>query len=118
MVLESFLDSLVGFFNNNIFPLIIILATISLPLYFAVKFLGGKTGFWRSIVAVVAIDVLIVVITARVSTYVGLAVLLATIAIYKFAYELTYKKAFYAWMLKYVFAFLIIYGFRYFGWLR
>jgi hypothetical protein len=88
--------------------LIIIAIIISaLPLYFAVNLLGGDATILNVLITNIIVALTIGIITLFFSLN-GLFILLLVILIYKFMFDLGIIKAFFAWILQYIIAFLLV----------
>jgi|TARA_B100001971_G_C18172245_1_gene527829 hypothetical protein len=78
-----------------------------LPLYFAVKLVGGEA----SLMKVILLSILLSAFSLAALTYLGLyasiASLLATSLVYRVAFKLTTGKAILVWILQYVIAFIL-----------
>jgi len=89
--------------------IIILLAIIvsSLPLYFSVRLFGGDA----SILKVFFTNILVAIISSvllRLFGFGALIILLSTILVYMFMFKLGFFRAFFAWLIQYVVAFLLV----------
>ena len=78
-----------------------------LPLYFAVLFLGGDASILKVFLTNVGIGV-ITAILVNFYGFGGLVVLIFVIFIYSVVFNMGFIKAFFAWLLQYVIAFLLV----------
>jgi len=91
----------------TVIVLIIIYLLSSIPLWLAVKVLGGEGGLLK----VTLINVLSGIIPFILAITIGetaFLVLIVTILVYKFFFHLGILRAFFAWLLQYVFAFILV----------
>src|SRR3989339_1462294 len=90
--------------------LLVIIALIlsALPLYFAVKLVGGEAG----IVKVILIGLLLSLASFGAANFIGnfagIFMLIITLFIYQIAFKISLIKAFIAWIMQYVFVFLAV----------
>lgn len=89
--------------------IIVLIAIIisSLPLYFSVKLFGGDA----SILKVFLTNIIVGIVSAVLMGLFGfgaLIILLVTILIYKAMFDLGFFRAFFAWLIQYVIAFLLV----------
>lgn len=88
--------------------LALIFVISSLPLYFAAKFLGGKT----TIIKVILVNLLVAVITYIIDylfeTWSGLIAFVLMIWIYKDLFRIGWIKAVLVWLLQFVMALLLV----------
>ena len=89
--------------------LIIILAFIisALPLYMAVKLLGGKTSIFKTILVNLAISVVVGIIYLLLP-YASLIAFIAILWIYREMFRLRWFKAFLAWVIQITLTFVLI----------
>lgn len=78
----------------------------TLPLYFAVKILGGKTSFLKTLLIMIIASIVTTLITAffPFGSFIAFIIL---IFIYREAFRLKWIKAFFAWLLQLLFVALI-----------
>jgi len=92
---------------TNILVRIIIISLIfvisSLPLYFAIKALGGKTSFLKAILITIVSGIIVSAIEFRFQVWGGLIAFLILVVIYREAFRLKWWKAFFVWFLQLVF---------------
>ena len=90
------------FFNSIILDILIfILAAI--PLYFAVDFLGGKTSFLNVVLVNLVTGVLYAVLRSWSFFFGGILAFILMLWIYHEVFRLKWLKAFFAWLLQFVF---------------
>lgn len=89
--------------------LIIILIFIisSLPLYFAVKILRGKTSFLKAILITLITGIIVSAIEFTFKIWGGLIAFLILIFIYREAFRLKWWKAIFVWILQLIFIVLL-----------
>jgi hypothetical protein len=88
-----------------IIAIVVLLAFIisALPLYFAVKFLGGKTSLIKTAFVTFISGVIVSGIQYRFKTFGGLIAFFVLIWIYHEVFRLNWSKSFLAWLLQFVF---------------
>lgn len=80
----------------------------ALPLYFAVKVLGGKAGLFGVLFTNLLVAIVSFIINFLFDTWGGLFAFVLMIWIYKEFFELGWLRALLAWLLQFVFAVLIL----------
>ena len=75
----------------------------ALPLYFAVKFLGGKTSLLKTMLVVILGGIVVTAIRSYFKILGGLIAFIVLIWIYREMFRLKWIKAFLAWLLQFVF---------------
>lgn len=97
--------------------LIFVLAFIisALPLYFAVKFLGGKTSILKTIIINLLTGLVIAVVHYFFKTFGDIIAFILVIWIYHEMFRLKWIKAILAWLLQFVFLFLLTLLFIFIG---
>lgn len=88
---------------------ILVLVISALPLYFAVKLVGGEAGIVKIILVSLILSFASVGAARFIGILAGLFMLFATLFIYKIAFKISIFRAFLAWVLQYVFVFLAIF---------
>ncbi len=90
--------------------LIVILALIisALPLYFAVKLVGGEAGIVKIILISLLLSFASFGAARFIGIFAGIFMLIATLLVYKLAFKISFLKAFIAWILQYVFVFIAV----------
>lgn len=90
--------------------LLVIIALIisALPLYFAVKLVGGEAGIVKIILISLLLSFASVGATRFIGIFAGIFMLVATLFIYKLAFKISFLRAFIAWVLQYVFVLIAI----------
>ena len=91
----------------GIIGILIVFIISALPLYFAVKFFGGKTGILKVIITNILVAGVIIMIRFLFDSWSGLLGFIMMIWIYKELFELGLIKALLAWLLQFIFAALI-----------
>ncbi len=94
----------------NVLLSIIVLVLSAIPLYLAVKFVGGQAG----IVKIILLSLLLSLSSAAAYYYIGmfagLFMFIATMFVYKLAFQISLLKAFIAWVLQYVFVVIALFA--------
>jgi len=90
--------------------LLIILALIisALPLYFAVKLVGGEAGIVKIILISLLLSFASFGAARFIGIFAGLFMLIATLVVYKLAFKVSLLKAFIAWILQYLFVLIAV----------
>jgi len=91
----------------GIFVVFISFVLSALPLYFAVKFLGGKTGIIKTIFIMVLSGFIISAIQFRYNLFGGILAFLVLVWIYHEAFRLKWWKAFFVWIVQFMFVLLL-----------
>jgi len=89
-----------------IFTIVLLIILSSLPLYLAVKLLGGKTTIMR----VFLTNIVVAVIISVLASILGLGwvwLLILTVLLYSYIFSMGIIRAFIAWLLQYVFALVL-----------
>ena len=86
----------------SIFLINLVILTISfiisaIPLYFAVKFLKGKTTFLKAMLINILAGIIISIISASIIIFAGLIAYLILVIIYHLAFRLKWWKSFLVW---------------------
>lgn len=92
----------------NTLLVIITLILSALPLYFAVKLVGGHAGIVKIILMSLLLSFASMGATFFIGVFAGLFMLIATLFVYQLAFKISLIKAFMAWVLQYVFVFIAI----------
>lgn len=90
--------------------LLVIIALIisALPLYFAVKLVGGEAGIVKIILISLLLSFASFGAARFIGIFAGIFILIATLFVYKLAFKISFLKAFIAWILQYIFVFIAI----------
>ena len=91
-----------SYFGSHLLLYILILLVSSLPLYFAVKFLGGQVSLIEVMIVNVIAGGLPTLIALFFSDFIGLLSFLAIILVYMFFFKITFIRALIAWVLQYI----------------
>ena len=91
-----------GVLGLGILWIVLLLVISSLPLYFAVKFLGGKA----TILKVIFVNLFVGIISGVLS--IPLLGFILLLFIYKKFFELSWLNAFFAWILQFVVAVILV----------
>lgn len=87
---------------------IIALVISALPLYFAVKLVGGEAGIVKIILISLLLSFASFGATRFIGIFAGIFMLIATLFVYNLAFKISFLKAFIAWLLQYVFVLVAI----------
>ena len=93
---------LAGVLGLGILWIVLLLVVSSLPLYFAVKFLGGKA----TILKVILVNLIVGLVSGLLS--IPLLGFILLLFIYKKFFELSWLNAFFAWILQFVIAVILV----------
>ncbi len=93
----------------GILAVVVIIIISALPLYFAVKFLGGKATIFKVLMVNLIVGIVGAVLDVPV---VGFVLLLF---VYKEVFKLSWFSAFFAWILQFVVALALVIGAVAFG---
>ena len=93
---------LAGILGMGIIGIVLLLVISSLPLYFAVKFLGGKA----TILKVIFVNLFVGIVSGVLS--IPLLGFILLLFIYKKFFELSWLKAFFALILQFVVAVILV----------
>jgi len=97
--------SFIAFLGQNLVYLAIVLVISSLPLYLAVKFMGGKSSVIRVIFVNFIMAAIVVYLgIQRELVFLGIAAFLSTLIVYKIIFRLSLFRALLAWVLQYIIA--------------
>ncbi len=90
--------------------LIIILALIvsAIPLYLAIKFVKGEAGIVKIIMVGILLSFASVGAARFIGVFAGLFMLIGTLFVYQIAFKISLFRAFLAWVLQYLFVFIIV----------
>ena len=99
---------LTSLISANILIIIIVLLVSALPLYFVVKLLGGHSTILKVFLVNFLAAGISLVLTVYVQSFVGLFSFMLTLIIYKIIFDLSLLRAFFAWILQYVIAVILI----------
>ena len=86
-----------------------------IPLYLAVKLLGGKTGILKTAIVLFVSGLIVAAIKNYVDTLGALLAFIVMIWIYKESFKLGWFGAFFAWLLQFVMLAIIVIVFLLFG---
>ncbi|MCB9359339.1 hypothetical protein H6503_05380 [Candidatus Woesearchaeota archaeon] len=78
----------------------------ALPLHLAVKFLGGKTSVLKTALVVFVGGLVVAAVNGLLKFWAGVIAFILMIAVYALAFDLGWFKAFFAWLLQFVFLIL------------
>jgi hypothetical protein len=81
----------------------------SLPLHFAVKVLGGRTSLFKTMFTITITGLVITAINYKFQTWGGIIALIFSLWIYKEIFELGWIKAFFAWILQFIFVIVLVF---------
>ena len=98
------ITSFITFLGQNLVYLAIVLVISSLPLYFAVKFMGGRSSIIRVIFVNFVMAAIFVYLGIYLNAYLGIAAFLSTLLVYKIIFRLSLFRSFLAWVLQYIIA--------------
>jgi len=87
---------------------IITLIISALPLYFAVKLVKGEAGIVKIILISLLLSFASVGAARFIGIFAGIFMLIATLFVYKLAFKISLLRAFIAWVLQYVFVFMVV----------
>lgn len=90
------------------FTFLIIFLISTLPLYFAVKILGGKTGLLKTFLVVFISGIILTIINLIFPVWGWLIGFLFLLWFYRELFRLKWWKAFVAWILQFVFLVLLL----------
>jgi hypothetical protein len=99
---------IIALITSHTLVVILILILSVLPLYFAIKLVGGETGIVRIILVSLILSFASAGATRFISIFAGIFMLIATLFVYQMAFKLSLLKAFIAWILQYVFVLIAI----------
>lgn len=106
------LSPLAAYTATTLIGIFLVIVISSLPLYFAVKALGGKAGILKVFLVNVIVAVLIPIFIAWLGFNGGMAAtvlsFIAMLLMYVIFFDLGFIKAFLAWLLQLFFIFLTI----------
>ncbi|PIN74019.1 hypothetical protein COV20_02815 [Candidatus Woesearchaeota archaeon CG10_big_fil_rev_8_21_14_0_10_45_16] len=91
---------LLGLITANLIMVVIIFIVSIIPLYIAVKMLGGHTSLLKTSLVALLTGSVSLFITIKLSSYAGIVSFLATIVVYRFAFDVGFIRAFLAWLLQ------------------
>ena len=92
----------------NALLVIIVMIVSALPLYLAVKFVGGEAGIVKIILMSLVLSFASLGAARFIGLFAGLVMLIGTLIVYKLAFKISLLKAFIAWVLQYVFVFVAV----------
>jgi len=92
---------------GNILIFLISFIVSAIPLYLAIKTLGSKTGLFKTAFIVIVSGLIVSAIRYYLNTWSGLIAFFILIWIYHESFRLGWIKAFLAWILQFVFIFVI-----------
>jgi len=93
----------VALLSIDIFVVLAVLVISALPLYFAVKLVGGEAGLLKVILIGLLLSLASAGATRFISMLAGVIMILLTFFAYKVAFKLGWIRAFIAWILQYIF---------------
>jgi hypothetical protein len=86
---------------------VLIFAIGSLPLYFAVRFLGGKTSFLKAILVNLVVGIIFTAVKAQFRLFGGIIAFFLMVWIYHEVFRLRWLKSFIVWFVQLIFIALI-----------
>ena len=92
--------------SEVLIPILIIIVVMiisALPLYFAVRFLGGKTTIFTTLLVMFITGIVVSAVRYLFRTFGGIIAFVLMIWIYREIFRLKWWKAFVAWLLQFVF---------------
>jgi hypothetical protein len=92
-----------------------IIVISSIPLYLAVKLMGGRGGIIRVIIVNVLVGLLVSWLGSTINIFVAAATFILMLFIYKVMFKLSWLKAFFAWILQFIIIIVIIVLLAFFG---
>ena len=98
-----------GLIMISLFVLLLIIVISTLPLYFTVKLLGGKTTILKTLLVMVVLGLLSIVINLLFSDLATLIFFLLMVWIFHEVFRLKWLKAFFVWIIWFIF--VLIFGF-------
>ncbi|MBI1970071.1 hypothetical protein HYS48_05230 [Candidatus Woesearchaeota archaeon] len=109
---------LAAFIGANLILILIVLILSSLPLYFAVKLMGGDTTLFEAIIVNIIAEGIPLVAALFFSSSLVLIIFLAIILVYMFFFKLGILRALLVWIIQHVLIFLawVIFGGFAIGW--
>jgi len=90
-----------------LFAIMLVFIIASLPLYFAIKFLGGKTTLFRAVIVNLFAGFLISLMHIYFKTYGSIIAFLSLVLVYRESFRLKWWKAFFVWLVELFFVFLL-----------
>ncbi len=103
---------LTGFFSHNIVLYFIVLLVSSLPLYLAVKMMGGDAYLIETMIINVLAGGMPAIVALFVSNWIGVISFAIIIVVYTFFFRLTVMQAILTWFIQYL---LIVIALMLFG---
>lgn len=109
---------LAAWIGANLILVLIVLVLSSLPLYFAVKLMGGDTSLLEAVIVNIIAQGIPIVAALFFSSYITLIIFVAIIFVYMFFFKLGILKALAVWVIQAVIIFLawMIFGGFAVGW--
>lgn len=92
----------------NALLVIIVLILSAIPLYLAVKFVGGEAGIVKIILMSLILSFASLGAASFIGVYAGLVMWIGTLFVYQIAFKISLLKAFIAWVLQYVFVIIAV----------
>ena len=90
----------------SLIAMVVVFILSALPLYFSVKFLGGKTTLLKTVMVAFISGIIVTAIKYQFQAFGGIIAFLILIWIYHEVFRLRWIKAFLAWILQFVFIIL------------
>lgn len=87
----------------SLIAMIFVFILSTLPLYFSVKFFGGKTTLLKTVIVTFVSGIIVTAIKYQFKTFGGVIAFFILIWIYHEVFRLKWVKAFLAWILQFVF---------------
>ncbi len=88
--------------------ILLIFIITALPLYFAVKFLRGKTNLWKTIAINLLAGILVVLVNLALPLFGGIIAFVLVLVLYRFFFRVSFLKAFFIWILELIL--IILFG--------
>ena len=87
---------------------IVVFVVSALPLYFAVKLLGGHTGLLHAAGATFLGGIVVALVNVLLTTFAGVVAFIALIFLYKVMFRMGWIRTLIAWALQFVFVVLLV----------
>lgn len=97
-----------AFITLHALAAIFVMVLSALPLYFAVKLVGGETGIVKIILIGIVLSFASLGAFRFIGVFSGFFILAATLVMYKMAFRISFPRAFAAWALQYVFVLIAL----------
>ena len=87
----------------SLIAMVFVFILSALPLYFSVKFFGGKTTLLKTVIVTFVSGIIVTAIKYQFKTFGSVIAFFILIWIYHEVFRLKWIKAFFAWLLQFVF---------------